>query len=191
MFVLIGIDRALKIFMPPLLADGKVVDLVPGFLQLRYVENTGAAFGFLKNSTALLSVLTAIVLVVLIYFFLFRSKTSNFLRYTLVLLIAGGLGNLFDRIVYGFVVDYFEFTFVRFAVFNAADCYITVGVIMLMIYVLFIDGRKEPKAQFAEADDDIDWPESESAGESDLPDDFDEAEFGDAAFGGEDQAERD
>ncbi len=117
-----------------------------GAFQLRYVENTGAAFSSFSNNTLLLTVFTVIILAVCLAVLLMRKIKPLFPNICLVLVAAGGIGNVIDRILYGYVVDFIEPLFMDFAVFNFADCCITVGAFMLIgyeIYGLFRDKKKQ------------------------------------------------
>ena len=130
------------------LAAGESVTLIPRVLQLRYVENTGAAFSLLSDHTVLLSVVTGAVIVVGVVLILTGRIRSRFLNIVIACVLAGGLGNLIDRILRGFVVDYIEVLFVNFAVFNFADCFVTVGEFLLVAYLLydvFKDSKKGVK----------------------------------------------
>lgn len=118
-----------------------------GLFQLRYVENTGAAFSSFSDNTQLLTVFTVIILAVCLLLLLTKKLKPLFLNICLLLVIAGGLGNVIDRIVYGYVVDFIEPLFVNFAVFNFADCCITVGAALIIIYEIYeLFSEKKKKA---------------------------------------------
>jgi len=117
--------------------------LIRGFLHLIYVENTGAAFGFLAGfagAQVLLTVVKLVVMAAAIWYFvkLPRDARFDFVRIPLVMIVAGGVGNLIDRVRLGFVVDMFAFRFINFPVFNVADIYVTVGVFILFFVVMFV-----------------------------------------------------
>ena len=116
-----------------------------GLFQFRYVENTGAAFSLFSDNTKLLSVLTVIILAVCLIILMTRKIKPLFLNICLLLVIAGGLGNVIDRIAYGYVVDFIEPLFIDFAVFNFADCCVVVGVILLLIQMIFFDFKNDKK----------------------------------------------
>ena len=118
-------------------AAGEPLLLLPRVLQLRYVENTGAAFSLLSDHTVLLAVVTAAVIAVGVALILSGRIRSRFLCVVVACVLAGGLGNLIDRVFRGFVVDYIEVLFVEFAVFNFADCFVTVGEFLLVAYFLY------------------------------------------------------
>lgn len=100
--------------------------LIPGILRLRGVRNEGAAFGLLGAAPQLLLVLTTLA-VVLLAAYLWRSRPQGLFGIGLALVLAGAVGNLIDRLLLGYVIDFFELLFVRFAIFNVADIAVTAG----------------------------------------------------------------
>ena len=116
------------------------VKLIPGFVHLANVHNTGAAFSFLRGGRWFFVVLCAIFVAVVIYLMLKETIRSPGARWSAVIVMAGAVGNAIDRVIAGFVVDMFEFDFTifgrRFPVFNLADIYITLGVIVFCIFML-------------------------------------------------------
>lgn len=142
--LLIALDQISKLLVLNKLADGTVVDIIPGFFRLLYVENRGAAFGILQEGRPLFIVITVAVIGFLLYgIYRKREEVKGPLRVALVLILAGAVGNFIDRLRLHFVVDFLSFRFFGrdFAVFNLADCFIVVGTILLMIYVLFGDEK--------------------------------------------------
>ncbi len=116
----------------------KGIDFQISFLNLTYAKNTGAAFSIMQNSKAFLIALSIIALLVIVSYILHNikslsKKTILFLSF----LVSGILGNLVERIEYGYVRDFFEFTFCNFPIFNISDIFITVGVIGIVIRILF------------------------------------------------------
>lgn len=137
-------DRAVKVWAVSSRKDGPAVDLLPGVFRLTYVENTGAAFGALDGHTALLTAVTGCALAALLVYLLLRDASVPRLpRAALWLLLGGALGNLFDRVFYGYVIDMFEFRFVSFPVFNVADACISVAFALLAGWILL--GREAKK----------------------------------------------
>lgn len=116
-----------------------------GLFQFRYVENTGAAFSSFSDNTAVLTVATVIILVGCLILLLSKKIQSKFMNVCLLLVIAGGLGNVIDRILNGFVVDFIEPLFIDFAVFNFADCCITVGALLMIAYQIYELVREQKK----------------------------------------------
>ncbi len=143
--VLTAADQLIKIAADNFLSGGRVIRL-GSFLAFRYVENTGMAFSMLSGKTVLLSVVTAVMLVAILVILLSGKVKSNVLYASLTLIVSGGAGNLYDRIFRGFVIDYIEPLFVDFAVFNFADCLITVGSFGMILY-LILDIIKEKKGK--------------------------------------------
>lgn len=141
--VLLAADLWLKAWAVVNLAGQDARILIPGVLGLTYFENSGAFFGFLGGlafSQWLLSGLKVLILCGLLWYYsrLPLQRRFWFLRVPLALVFAGGLGNLVDRVWLGIVRDMFEFLFMRFAIFNLADVYVTVGVFALLFVTLFV-----------------------------------------------------
>lgn len=147
--VLLALDQIIKYFVLADLKPVGAVTVIPGLLEFAYVENTGAAFGLFKNFMWLVLAVTVIASVLIIVL-LFRYKHHTFFSYaTSALLIAGGFGNLIDRLVHGFVVDYIHVMFFDY-IFNFADCCITVGAVLFVIHVLFFTRSEEESPKGAE-----------------------------------------
>ncbi len=130
----VALDRATKHWAMRTLAQPVVA--LEGVLRWRYCENTGAAFSALSGSGTVVLVLSAVLLVVLAAYLLFRPRIPWGAQLCLWAVVAGGASNLFDRLAWGFVVDFIEPLFVSFAVFNVADCFIVLGVLGAALTVL-------------------------------------------------------
>lgn len=142
--LLIALDQISKLLVLNKLVDGTVVDIIPGFFRLLYVENRGAAFGILQEGRPLFIVITLAVIAFLLYGIYFkRNEVKGMLRVALVLILAGAVGNFIDRLRLHFVVDFLSFRFFGhdFAVFNLADSMIVVGTILLMLHVFLGDEK--------------------------------------------------
>ena len=113
------------------------VEFLFGTFQFRYVENTGAAFSSFSDNTLVLAVLTAVILAGCLAVLLSKKIKSLFMNICLLLVISGGLGNVIDRFRLGYVIDFIEPLFIDFAVFNFADCCITVGAFMMIGYQIY------------------------------------------------------
>jgi signal peptidase II len=136
--LIVAADQLVKYWMAGSIGDAGRIVLIPGLLNLRYAENTGAAFSMLSNATWLLALLS-IVLVAAMFYVLNKTKkyNSRLLRLALLFIIGGAIGNMIDRIFLGFVRDMIEFTFVNFAVFNVADSFVCIGAVLLGVFLLF------------------------------------------------------
>ena len=110
--------------------------VIDGFLDLTYSENTGMGFGLGQDSTLGITVMTAILIVAILGYLIFFKKEKAYIRIPLIMVAAGGIGNLVDRTQLGYVRDFFEFTFMDFAIFNIADAFVTVGAIVLIVALI-------------------------------------------------------
>lgn len=149
--LLIGIDQLTKYFVVTDLKPIGQKMLIPGFLQLSYVENTGAMMGLLGGKTALMILLALISLAVLLVLIATKKIQFGFLYCCIASIVAGGIGNIIDRVFRGYVVDFIEFLFVDFYVFNFADCLITVGAFLIVFYEIY-DIIKEQKSKKVKED---------------------------------------
>ena len=141
--LLLALDQATKDAARASLRPVGSRTLIPGVLGLRYSENTGAAFSSFSGSTGLLTALTALLVAgILIWLLTHRQEPRRF-RIPLLLILAGGAGNLIDRLCFSYVTDFIELLFVRFAIFNLADILITAGAIWLAAAVLFYGGTRD------------------------------------------------
>ena len=134
-----ALDRATKVWS--LTLEGGV-EAVPGLLNFRPVRNYGAAFGVFAGKQALLSALVLLLCAAVLFILLRFPRMANAGRAGLWLILAGGLSNLYDRLRYGYVIDFLEFGFVRFPVFNVADVCVVVGCALTFIALLRAEGGK-------------------------------------------------
>lgn len=120
------------------LSGGRFV-LIPDFLELQYLENRGAAFGMLQNRGWVFAVF-ALAVILLCWIFYMKSpedKRFRLFRLSMILIISGAAGNLIDRMVRGYVIDFIYFSVIHFPVFNCADICVTLGVALLLILLVF------------------------------------------------------
>ena len=131
------VTKYLTVANIPLYAD---VPFLPGIVQLTYVQNTGAAFSSFEGQQWLFALIFIVFTLAVGYEFVKKSMPfTNFERWLIVCVYAGGLGNMIDRIRLGYVVDMIETTFVEFPVFNVADCFITCGCILMMAHLILFN----------------------------------------------------
>lgn len=140
------LDQAVKYWTTVnIVVDTGEAKLIPGFLHLANVHNTGAAFSFLEGARWFFVILCILFCLLVVYVLVKNIITNRLARWMAVVVMAGAIGNCIDRIVCGFVVDMFEFDFLifgkQFPVFNVADIYITLGVIIFCVCIL----REKPK----------------------------------------------
>lgn len=114
--------------------------LIPGVFELRYLENRGAAFGLFQGRQFIFLIIA--LFVCLLILFLYRRIPAGLrflpLRVCAVLLSAGAVGNMIDRVRLDYVVDFLYFKLIDFPIFNVADCYVVVSCVMFMVLILFV-----------------------------------------------------
>ena len=137
--VLVILDQLTKHLAVKYLMGNEGKTLIPGVLELLYLENTGIAFSLLKNQMVLFYIITVIISIAIIILMtkIPNNKRFHILYYLLGVLLAGALGNFIDRIVHHYVVDFIYFSLINFPVFNVADIYVTCSVIVLAILFIF------------------------------------------------------
>ena len=142
------IDQITKALAVAYLKAVETCPLIEGVLHLTYAENTGMAFGMLKNHRWVFMV-TSTILILAMGFYLYAMKSENRLYdVAIAMVVSGGLGNMIDRVGLGYVVDFIDFRLINFAVFNGADSFVCVGAGLLML-ALILDLVKEAKAKKA------------------------------------------
>ncbi len=144
--LLTALDQFSKYLAVSKLKPLENVTVIDGFFDLTFVENRGAAFGILNGQRWFFILITiAVTIGVLIYLVkaVKKNEVPKFLRFSIVLILAGAWGNAIDRLFRGYVVDYFEFTFINYPVFNVADIYVVVGtIVMALILIFFVKDEK-------------------------------------------------
>lgn len=139
------LDQLTKWLATTYLRPLQSVPLLREVLHLTYVENTGIAFGLLQDRRALFMTVSALTIVVLaFYLFSLKEKSDTLPAVAVSMILAGGIGNMIDRLYLGYVVDFIDFTLIDFAVFNTADSLVCIGAALLFLAFL-IEWRKEEK----------------------------------------------
>ena len=145
--ILVAVDQVVKVLVRTNIPLGESVPFIPHLMDLTYVQNTGAAFSLLRNHTWLLALISLVVAAALVAAVWRRVFTHPFGRSALSVVLAGAVGNLIDRVLFGYVTDMFMTTFITFAVFNVADICVVLGGIATVVYVLFFYDRLEKRAR--------------------------------------------
>lgn len=135
--ILVAADQGIKVLVDLYLRPIGSKMLIPGFLQLRYLENDGAMMGMMGGKTAVMTVLAIVCMVAVLAVIYSGWLTSKVDYISVVLIAAGGFGNIIDRIVRGFVIDYIEVLFIDFYIFNFADCLITCAAFTIIFYQIY------------------------------------------------------
>lgn len=138
--LLIALDQGTKLWALGSLKPIHSMTVAEGFLDLTFVENRGVAFGMLAGQRWLILLLTGVIACGMIAFYLRLPRERKYtpLRAAILLVLAGAIGNIIDRFFRGYVVDFFEFTFFDWPVFNVADIYVVVGVMILLFMMVFV-----------------------------------------------------
>lgn len=144
----LAVDMATKSFFNGAYAPGDVItEPIAGLFRFRLVHNTGAAWGMFGDSTFALGIMSAVVCIVLLAYFVAGCKNMNTGQIIgLALVFAGGIGNAIDRFTLGYVVDFIDFTFIDFPVFNVADIGVTCGFVLFIASMLYAWKKADEKA---------------------------------------------
>ena len=158
--LVIILDQLVKLWVDSNIHEGNVIELIPKVLSLVRVQNDGAAFSFLSGGSARIwfIALTAVFALLVVLALATNFVSGRFGRWCLVLITAGGLSNMIDRIRFGYVIDMFKIELFDFAVFNVADIFIAVFSIAFILYILF-GGEKLRDPDADEFDEDEDYEE--------------------------------
>lgn len=150
--LIVAFDQATKYLAVQYLKDATPVTFIPGVVQFRYAENTGMAFSLFSGARWVFIALTIAVCAGVLWF-LFSNRCPSLWGYwSLGVIVAGGLGNLIDRTLNAYVVDFIEPTFMNFAVFNIADSAVTLGACSFVVYLLLDTFKKKDKKDGGKAD---------------------------------------
>lgn len=145
--IVVVIDQWTKQLAAARLQPISTKPLIEGVLHLTYVENTGAAFGMMKDHRwVFMATSTIAVIGILIFMCGWYKKYHDPLLFTgLAFIAGGGIGNMIDRVLLGYVIDFVDFRLINFAVFNGADSFVCVGAAMVVLWV-FVSELKEKKS---------------------------------------------
>ncbi len=137
---LIGLDQFTKMLAVAALKDKPAIKILDRVFELSYLENRGAAFGMLQNQKIYFVVIAVIMCIVVCYMLIKMPLDTKYflLRACMVLIGAGAIGNLIDRVTLNYVVDFFYFVLINFPIFNVADIYVSVACVVLAIIILFV-----------------------------------------------------
>ncbi len=143
------IDQITKYLAVVFLKPLDTQPIIDGVIHLTYLENTGAAFGMLKDHRWVFMLTSTVAVVAIIVFILgWRDKFYDPLLYTgLALIAGGGIGNMIDRVALGYVVDFIDFRLINFAIFNGADSFVCIGAALIMIYVVVSEIREKKQTE--------------------------------------------
>lgn len=129
---IIMLDQISKLIM-----IDKNINIFPQLLSFSYTQNTGVAFGLISNNIIFVIIFNIVILGIIIKFLKENNESIDYtVLVSLILILSGGIGNLIDRILRGYVVDFIKFDFINFPIFNVADISITLGIFILVIVIV-------------------------------------------------------
>ena len=137
--LLVLLDQGTKYLVRANFEWSDSIPIIPDVLVLQYHQNTGAVWGILSGKVNFLAIITPIIFLFILYLYMKipKDKKYNILKIISVLIMAGAVGNLIDRIFLSYVVDFIYFKLINFPIFNVADCYVTVSCILLFLLMVF------------------------------------------------------
>lgn len=140
--IVVIIDQISKYFIQNNIIWQNHIEIIPNFFYITYAKNTGMGFSLLSGHTMLLALVSLIVVLAICYYYIKCDRNDTLALITYMLLIAGAIGNLIDRLLLGYVRDFLDFYIFGydFPIFNIADCAVTIGAILLIL--LFIKEEK-------------------------------------------------
>lgn len=138
------LDQLTKFLAVEYLTKVSTIPIIEDVIHLTYLENTGAAFGILKNHRWIFLVISTVAIIALIAYMLKFPPKNKWLSVGLSFIVGGGIGNMIDRTILGYVVDFIDFRLINFAIFNVADSFVCIGAVLVLIYVFFFseDAKK-------------------------------------------------
>lgn len=139
---LVAIDQFTKYLTVQNIALYEVVEFIPNVLSFTYIQNSGAAWSILEGQILFFVVVTVIVIAVILYYLYTEGQEDKFFGTILSIILAGTIGNFIDRLLYQYVVDMFKLEFIDFPIFNVADSLLVVGVILMIVYTIYIEKKE-------------------------------------------------
>ncbi len=162
--LVVGLDQLTKYLVTVYMEQGQTADFLPGFINFHCIEpNRGAAFGSFQGQTWFLIAVTVIIMVICVVMLIRKTFNSKLMFWALCLVLGGGIGNLIDRVFRGGgVIDFLEFDFIEFPVFNVADIAVCIGAGLIVLYFIldFVkEARKGKAAKAVTGEDSSEQPE--------------------------------
>ena len=133
-------DQVTKILVRTFMTEGQSIEVIKGFFSLTYINNEGVAFSMLSGHRAIVTIVQIVCTALIFWFFLANKGQSRVFDGAMILIIAGGIGNIIDRIIFGKVTDMLSFSIFP-PIFNVADIAVTIGCFLIIIYII-LDYKK-------------------------------------------------
>ncbi len=163
MILCVVLDQWTKVLAAEKLAEIATYPLIENIFHFTYVENRGAAFGMLADHRWVFMVFSTVAIFAMLGWLFWEKPKSWWIRVSAAFIIAGGIGNMIDRVRLGYVVDFIDCRFIDFYVFNVADSFVCVGCAMFLlaaVYMEIMEAKKKKAAQASGSAEDGDGDES-------------------------------
>lgn len=143
---LLGIDQWTKTLVIKSMVEGDTISVIVNFFHITYVKNHGVAFGMFQGEIKKISLVAIVAILGIIYFMIKQLKPNEIIsKYAYAFILSGAIGNMIDRIWHGFVIDFADFRGIWRYVFNMADVWINIGVLLLILEAIIIEKKKKKK----------------------------------------------
>lgn len=148
-YIIIGVlvlvsDIVTKLWASNSLAEVGMIPVINNVFNLTYVENSGVAFGMMRDKRIIFVSMSVVILAVLALYF-YKTKNKNaWIKLGTALIFSGSIGNMIERVSKGYVVDFLDFSLINFPVFNIADIAVCIGAAALVVHFLFYSEEKKP-----------------------------------------------
>jgi signal peptidase II len=138
--VLVFLDQMTKIAAVHSLKGKSAFSIIPDVFEFSYLENTGSAWGMMEGARIFFLILTVAVFIFIVYVIYKMPETKKYIPFKIMLYLlgAGAIGNFIDRLFLGYVRDFIYFKLINFPIFNVADCYVTIAMILFAVLILFV-----------------------------------------------------
>lgn len=145
LILVVLLDQLTKWLMAGWLAPDKTFPILQDVLHFTYVENTGAAWGMLKDARWLFLIVSSLAILGILAYLIFKKDKPHGFSLSLAIICGGGIGNMIDRIFMGYVVDFVDFRLINFPVFNLADSCVCIGTFLFVFFYLKDEWKKGKK----------------------------------------------
>ena len=137
--ILTLLDQLTKFLAVTHLKDAPAIPVIKDVFELQYLENRGSAFGMMQNQRVFFIIITIVIVAAFVWIYIRTPRTRRMvpLNILCVFIVSGALGNFIDRLLHGYVVDFFYFSLIDFPIFNVADCYVVIGCFLFAFLIFF------------------------------------------------------
>lgn len=140
---IIVLKYAFNMNTPLLYKSGQSVPVIKDFFHLTFFGNKGMAFGMFSGKKAFLIIMCTIIIFAILLWIIKKKPKSILQKVSIGMILGGALGNIYDRIAYGYVIDFLDFRVINYPIFNFADCTVVIGAVILCVYIIFFDKKED------------------------------------------------